>query len=120
MPPPSGYALCMPQETLYYLAVNPSHIVGNENNCTFFSPFHTSIFASVIDHLLDDILHAIAVSIRREMYTLIGRSMYYRIRNKECLLSPNEQNQIADIFLRHGIKFKPTFDKYIEKYDWKK
>lgn len=27
--------LCMPQTLPYYSVVNPSHITGNENNCTF-------------------------------------------------------------------------------------
>lgn len=48
----------------------------------------------------------------------MGRSMYYRIRNKERLLHPEEQKQIAAIFIKHGIKYEPTFDIYIEKYDW--
>lgn len=44
--------------------------------------------------------------------------MYYRIRNKERLLHPCKQEQIAAIFLKHGIKTKPEFDRYIDKYDW--
>lgn len=112
--------LCIPQETPYYTAVNPSHIIGNEDNCTFFIPFRTLIFASGIDHILDDIPHATAVAIRKELYSLMGRSMYYRIRNKERLLHPHEQDQIAAIFSKHGIQCKPTFDKYIEKYDWQR
>ena len=83
-----------------------------------FKPFCTSHFASGIDHLLDNISYSIAVAIRRELYTLMGRNMYYRIRNKERLLHPCEQEQIAAIFLKHGIKTKPEFDQYIDKYDW--
>lgn len=45
-------------------------------------------------------------------------SMYYRILNKERLLHPVEQEQIAAIFRKHEIKFKPVFDDYIDKYDW--
>ena len=52
--------LCMPQTLPYYSVVNPSHITGNENNCTFFKPFRTSLFASGMDHLLDNIPHATA------------------------------------------------------------
>ena len=111
-------ALCIPQTTPYYSAVNPNHIAGNETNCTFFSPFRTVLFASGMDHLLDNIPHAMAVTIRKEIYSLMGRSMYYRIRNKERLLHPEEQKQIAAIFIKHGIKYEPTFDIYIEKYDW--
>lgn len=110
--------LCITQDIPYYTAVNPSHIIGNEINCTYFSPFRISLFASGIDHLLDNISHATAIAIHKEIYSLMGRSMYYRIRNKERLLHPKEQEQIAAIFLKHGIKFKPEYDKYIEKYDW--
>lgn len=80
--------LSIPQEIPYYTAVNPLHIAGNENKCDYFKPFCTSHFASGIDHLLDNISYSTAVAIRRELYTLMGRNMYYRIRNKERLLHP--------------------------------
>ena len=71
-----------------------------------------------MSHLLDDIPHATAVAIRKEIYSLMGRSMYYRILNKERLLHPIEQEQIADIFRQYGISAKPAFDGYVDKYDW--
>lgn len=71
-----------------------------------------------MSHLLDDIPHATAIVIHKEIYSLMGRSMYYRILNKERLLHPVEQEQIAAIFRKHEIKFKPVFDDYIDKYDW--
>lgn len=110
--------LAIPQDTPYYTAINLNYITGNEDNCTFFNPFRTSLFASGIDHLLDNIPHATAIAIHKDIYSLMGRNIYYRIRNKERLLHPEEQKQIAAIFLKHGIKFKPVYDKYIEKYDW--
>lgn len=110
--------LSMPQKVSSYTTVNPLHVAGNENNCHYFKPYITSRFASGIDHLLDKILHKTAVAIRKDMYALMGRSMYYRIRSKERLLHPCEQKQIADIFLKHGIKAKPEFDQYIDQYDW--
>ena len=69
-----------------------------------------------MDHLLDNIPHATAVIIRkRDILSDGGRSMYYRIRNKERLLHPEEQKQIAAIFIKHGIKYEPTFDIYIRE-----
>lgn len=110
--------LCIPQDIPYYTAINPCHIAGNENNCKYFKPCKTSRFASGMDHLLDNIPYSMAMTIRKELYSLMGRSMYYRIRNKERLLHPVEQEQIAGIFLKHGITSKLEFDKYIDKYDW--
>lgn len=110
--------LCIPQDIPSYATVNPCHIAGNENNCNYFKPCETSRFALGMDHLLDNIPYSMAVTIRKELYSLMGRSMYYRIRNKERLLHPVEQEQIAEIFLKHGITSKLEFDKYIDKYDW--
>ena len=57
-------------------------------------------------------------TIRKELYSLMGRSMFYRIRNKERMLHPDEQKKITDVFLKHGIENKPEFDKYIDLFDW--
>lgn len=110
--------LCIPQTKPIYTGVNPLYIAEKNNECEFFKPNVTTHFASGIDHLLDKIPHVTAVAIRRDMLSLMGRSMYYRIRNKERLLHPCEQKQIADIFLKYGIKTQPEFDQYIDKYDW--
>lgn len=111
-------SLVIPQKLPYYTTVNPLHIAGNGNDCKFFSPYQTMRFAIGMDHLLDDIPYGVAVIIRQEIYSLMGRSMYYRTRNKERLLHPKEQEQIAAIFAKHGIKTKPVFDEYIDKFDW--
>lgn len=117
MPPLSGCPLHTANDSLLF-GSKPKPHSRQRNQLYFFSPFRTVLFASGMDHLLDNIPHAMAVTIRKEMYSLMGRNMYYRIRNKERLLHPDEQKQIAAIFSKHGIKFKPAFDKYIEKYDW--
>lgn len=110
--------LCIPQNVTDFRTVNPSHIAGNENNCNFFKPYCTSRFACGMDHILDNIPYTTAVTIRKELYSLMGRSMFYRIRNKERMLHPDEQEQIITVFLKHGIKTKPEFDKYINLFDW--
>jgi hypothetical protein len=67
---------------------------------------------------LDNIPYSTAVIIRKELYSLMGRSMFYRIRNKERMLHPDEQKQIIAVFLKHGIENKPEFDQYIDLFDW--
>ena len=111
-------ALDVSQKLPYYMTVNPRRMAGNENNCDFFKLNETARFAIGMSHLLDDIPHATAIVIHKEIYSLMGRSMYYRILNKERLLHPVEQEQIAAIFRECGIKSKPVFDDYIDKYDW--
>ncbi len=110
--------LCIPQATLCYTTVNPKHIAGNEDNCTFYQSYQTTHFALGISHLLDNIPHPVAVAIHKDMYSLMGRNMYYRIRNKERMLHPKEQEQIAAIFRKHGVESIPEFDEYIDKFAW--
>ena len=110
--------LCIPQNVSDFRTVNPNHIIGNENNCRFFNPYCTSRFAYGIDHILDNIPYSTAVAIRKELYSLMGRSMFYRIRNKERTIHPDEQKQIIAVFLKHGIENKPEFDQYIDRFDW--
>lgn len=106
------------RELSHYTTINPKFIAGNEKECEFFKPNETIRFALGMNHLLDDIPYAVALVMRKDIYALMGRSMYYRILNKERLLHPVEQEQIADIFRKHGIESQPVFDKYIDKYDW--
>lgn len=111
--------LAMPQDLLpTYTTVNPFYMAGHEDTCKHHQPFSTLRFASGIDHLLDNIPHKAAVAIRKDIYALMGRSMYYRIRNKERMLHPVEQNQIAAIFKKHRITTMPEFDSYTDRYDW--
>lgn len=102
----------------HYTTLNPKYITGNENECDFFKPNETTRFALGMNHLLDNVPHAVALTMRKDIYALMGRSMYYRILNEERTLHPIEQEQIADIFRKHGIKSPLVFDKYVDKYDW--
>ena len=62
--------LRIPQNVPDFRTVNPNHIIGNENNCSFFKPYRTSRFACGIDHILDNIPYSTAVIIRKELYSL--------------------------------------------------
>lgn len=110
--------LSIPPTVEHYTSVNPLYIAGKESTCKYFQPFCTTRFALGMDGLLDNIPHSTAIAIRKDLYSLMGRSMFYRIRNKERLIHPTEQEQIFAIFLKHGIKTKPQFEQYIDKYDW--
>ena len=108
-----------PQQSVpHYEAININHVAGNEKECSYFSAYTLTTFALGISHILDDVPHKKAMAIQNSLKSLMGKSMYYRIRNKQRRLHPLEQKQIADVFLEHGIKTKINFDEYIEDYDW--
>lgn len=106
-------------ELMYLSVVNPAYVAGKEKNCPCFQSDHISRFASGITHLLDKIPHVQAVRLRSALYSHFGRNMYYRIRNKERLIRPEEQEFIRQLFLKNGINEEPAFDEYVELYDWR-
>ncbi|WP_294473917.1 DUF6078 family protein [uncultured Bacteroides sp.] len=110
--------LAIPPEVPYYDSINPNYVKVKEKECDYFQPFYKSHFACGIDNLLNNLTYSEAISVRKDLISLMGRSMFYRIRNKERLIHPLEQEQIANVFLKNGITSKPQFDKFIDKYDW--
>lgn len=111
-------ALCIPDDVPHYSSINPNYQKAKDNSCGYFQSCDTARFARGMDHILDNIPYKVAVSIRKDLLSMMGRSMYYRIRNKERLLHPVEQEQVFAVFTKHGIKTKPEFDEYIDMLDW--
>jgi len=110
---------------LYYVAdcntipvINPARIPHEGTECRYYFADIKVRFARGITHLLDPVPHGKAIEIRRELYSYFKRNTYYRIRNKERLLSPADQSYVRKLFLRKGINVEPVFDEYIEQYDW--
>lgn len=104
--------------TLFFSVINPAYVMGKEDNCTHFKQDSLSRFAIGITHLFDNIPHAKAVKVKQMLLHHFERNMYYRIRNKERHISPEEQQAISYIFEKEGIKEEPLYDEYIYKYQW--
>lgn len=69
-------------------------------------------------HLYDNLNYRDALVVRREIYLHFGRGTYYRIRNGERMIAPDEQNFIKQVFRKHGITSDPVFDGYEDAYEW--
>ena len=55
--------------------------------------------------------------IRREIQEYLGsRTTYYRYMNGVLTLTPEQQNDIFDIFRAYGYTAKRDFDGYIDRY----
>ena len=120
-------AMIVPQSVPHYEAININHVAGNEKECSYFSAYTLTTFALGISHILDDVPHKKAMAIQNSLKSLMGKSMYYRIRNKQRRLHPSEQKQIATTNRRYLVMDKTeynkyvvmiNFDEYIEDYDW--
>ncbi len=102
------------------IILNPNHITADGEDCNFFFPDCKKRYALGITNLLDNIPNSKTPDIKRRLYGYFTRTTYYRIRNKERLITPTEQNFIRQLFLDKGIGEEPVFDEYVEKYEWSK
>ncbi|WP_102406461.1 DUF6078 family protein [Parabacteroides bouchesdurhonensis] len=108
----------IPSEYGVISTISPMYKTPEGKDCPYFKPDKQERFALGITHLLDEIPHSDAVVIRRQMIDHFQRSTYYRCQRKERLISPDEQEYIRQLFVRHGIKNEPVYDKYVEQYNW--
>ena len=104
-------------ETPYFSVVNPAYVV-EQRECPFFRPDHLVRFALGITYLFDNLSHAKAVKIKQLLYNHFPQSTFYRIRNKQRLIKPEEQDFIRQVFIKESIEEEPVFDKYVDRYDW--
>lgn len=98
--------------------VTPAYAATHGENCRYFLPDQLQKFAQGITHLLDNVTHSDAVVLRDQIYSYFKRNTYYRIRNKERLIFPEEQAYIRHLFLKKGITEEPVYDNIVEKYMW--
>ena len=52
------------------------------------------------------------------MTKLFDESYYFQSRKGERLITPKEQQDIANVFRRAGLKAEPEFDNYVEETYW--
>ena len=88
--------------------------------CTYFRPIRKVRYARGIEAVLkqfEKLPYREARMARATLYGFFGRNMFYRIRHGERFVFPEEQEKIAALFRRVGLKEEPQFDEYIERYD---
>ncbi|MEY8708821.1 DUF6078 family protein [Bacteroides faecichinchillae] len=98
--------------------VNPNCIPEDANSCPSFHPIRKIRVAWGIKHLLDNVPHKDADSLKRMMLNYFGRGVYYRFYRKEKFIAPEQQEYIQRIFRQKGITDQPIFDSYTEEFEW--
>ncbi len=108
----------VPPDVEVISVVNRTYVAGKEEKCPYFRHTRLVCFALGITRIFDNLPHTQALKINRILYNYFQRNMYYRIRNKQRLISPEEQSFIREVFRKEGISEEPVFDEYKYEYDW--
>ncbi len=107
-----------PQKASLHI-LTPALYAENKENCGFFLPEAKLRYAMGITRLLNSLPYHLSVEINNHLARYFRKTTYYRIRNKERLITPSEQEYIRQLFISKGIKEEPIFDEYVNKYDWR-
>ncbi len=87
--------------------------------CSQYSSNQPVRYAKGMTCLFDDLPLKQAHNIRRKvMYCFSCESYFYRSRKGTRLISPQEQQAIANVFRNAGLDFPPKFDEYRDEVDW--
>lgn len=111
-------ALHTSAETPYVMAVHPAAYPQRDTPCPHFRKIEKIRLAWGVSAILDNIPYQKAVMLSRWLHGLYPKTTYYRIKNKERALSPEEQQNIAYKFAQSGVEAPPVFDSYTEEYNW--
>ena len=91
------------------LCVMPGAWLGGE--CSEFAEDSPKLLAWGMKAIFNDIPKWKAAVIRHELFSLFGAERtFYRFRRGEYVITPEQQQEIADLFARHGITAPRHYD----------
>lgn len=99
--------------------VHPACQTTAKDGCEYYREDTPVRFARGMTKLFDDIPHRLEADMRRRIMACFScRSYYFQSRKGERLITPQEQQSIANVFRRAGLEAGPIFDSYIEEVYW--
>lgn len=99
--------------------VHPACVASAADGCEYYRDSTPVRFARGMTKLFDEIPHRLEADIRRRIMACFScRSYYFQSRKGERLITPKEQQDIANVFRRAGLKAEPEFDNYVEETYW--
>ena len=111
------YQMCLkaPKGTTRANCVLPTVLL--EADCPHFHPIRKIRMARGFRRLFDEVKAKHRTVMRAQLATYLGSGgTYYRYRNGENPLSPEQQAWIERLFRRYGYTEKVVFDQYEEVY----
>ena len=107
----------LPADKRSVKALNPA-FVANLAECKEYLSDTPVLYAYGMSKLFDELPYAKAKDIKDDIIFLIGKTQYYRMKNKTIGISPKQQQTIKKVFLKYGIETEPVFDSYGPVYQW--
>lgn len=110
--------LCIPEEIKKWPCILPNAL--KDGNCPFFHQAMKVRMAKGFQSLVDSLnSHDLRHDFRTQLTDYLGsKGAYYRHKDGERMLNPQQQKWIQDFLINHGYKKEVVFDEYINTYDF--
>lgn len=71
------------------------------------------LMAQGMTNIYDEVNTSVASAIKQDLVNHFGKGLYYRMKNGEKNITPEQQAYIAEVFEKHGATNPPVYDKMI-------
>ena len=96
--------------------VHPACVAHAQKGCDYYRDSTPVRFAQGMTKLFDEIPHRLEADIRRRIMACFScRSYYFQSRKGERLITPKEQQAIANVFRQAGLKAEPEIDNFFKE-----
>lgn len=105
----------VPAATKQFTVVNPEAYLGTDGRRLCYQTSEPQHIALGMRNMLRQVKAGDAALLRAQFIACFGRNKYYRMRNGEHAITPDMQQQVADLFAHHAPYVSVTFDEYCDE-----
>ena len=101
-----------------HMSVNPHYPHVATTSCELFRPNEKTVMKKGMVHFYYDMPGHMEYDIRQHLIKVFGRTPYFQMRKGDRLITPEQQQQIADICRLHGWLGPLNYDSEEEGWLW--
>ncbi len=75
---------------------------------------HAGTYAQGMTNIYDEVNTSVASAIKQDLVDHFGKGLYYRLKNGEKNINPEQQAYIAQTFVKHGVDTPPVYDRILQ------
>ena len=109
----------MPNDKEICQCVNPCFDGVATEQCAMCRPARKVLMAKGMENIFtDDMPKKVEPAVRTALIGRYNRTYFFEYRNGTRLIPPAMQEEIRDLFRRHGWTQEVQFDEFVEDYEW--
>ena len=108
----------VPENLLTKECVNVTNAQMRAGRCFFYRPDTLRRMKRGMLNFYEEMPRRVAVGVKKQLEATYGHTTYYAYRNGKLPITPEMQEQIAQVCREHGWNEPPVYDAETEEFDW--